>query len=759
MLRKKLLTFIFLISFLPIQAQITLVKNSKPVARILLCDTTKSSRDAALMLNTFIQRMSGVQLPVANGVKAKRNDVLIGGRSANAGEDGFTINCQSNRLTIESGGDKGAVLGVVHLLERFLGCDYYAKNAYDAPARTTIALPKIVQWTETPAFRYRQTDTYGSEDPFYNLWFGFETPNQMFVGNLWVHTFNQILPASKYGKNHPEWYSEIKGKRQPGDHSQWCLSNDEVFEMACQKIDSIFRANPSMKMISVSQNDGNDTYCQCEKCRAIYEEEGAVSGAYVRFMNRLAQRFPDKEISTLAYLFTMLPPKHVKPLPNVNIMLCDIDCKREVPLTDNESGRVFVRALEGWSKISNNIFVWDYGINFDNYVSPFPNFHVLQPNIQLFHRNHVNMLFEQMGGGLGTDFSELRAYMVGKLMWNPNLNSDSLMRHFMNGYYGAAGQPIYQYRQEIQRALLDSGKELWIYDSPISHKEGMLDAKHLARYSELFDEAEAAVAGDSARLARVRISRLPLQYSELEIARTEKVKNTDEMGENCSCEVNPEKEDDMPRFAIQRTREDILADKVQLFRERCTEYAIPTLTERNNKPLDYCDLYLKRYIPHTDNDVAYGAKVTFAIPPAARYQKIAETALTDGLFGGTTYVEGWVGWEGSDAEMTVDLGKVCNISHVETDFLHQLGAWILLPKSVTYSVSTDGQKFVPFGKTCKFAEDRDLSVKFIAGAADVATPMPVRYIRVNVEGIINCPAWHYGVGYPAWFFCDEISAY
>ena len=52
----------------------------------------------------------------------------------------------------------------------------------------------------------------------------------------------------------------------------------------------------------------------------------------------------------------MQPPKHVKPLPNVNIMLCDIDCKREVPLTDNASGRDFVKALEGWSKISDNIF-------------------------------------------------------------------------------------------------------------------------------------------------------------------------------------------------------------------------------------------------------------------------------------------------------------------------------------------------------------------------------------------------------------------
>ena len=156
-------------------------------------------------------------------------------------------------------------------------------------------------------------------------------------------------------------------------------------------------------------------------------------------------------------------------------MLCDIDCKREVPLTDNESGQYFVKALEGWSAISNNIFVWDYGINFDNIVSPFPNFHILQKNIQLFKKNHVTMHFSQVNGIRGGDFSEMRAYMIGKLMWNPDLDADSLMHTFMNGYYGDAAPYLYQYQKIMQGALLASGQPLWIYDSPISHKKGMLN--------------------------------------------------------------------------------------------------------------------------------------------------------------------------------------------------------------------------------------------------------------------------------------------
>ena len=36
-------------------------------------------------------------------------------------------------------------------------------------------------------------------------------------------------------------------------------------------------------MISVSQNDGNDTYCQCPECRKVNEYEGSPAGCYVRF--------------------------------------------------------------------------------------------------------------------------------------------------------------------------------------------------------------------------------------------------------------------------------------------------------------------------------------------------------------------------------------------------------------------------------------------------------------------------------------------
>lgn len=509
----------------PSLSQTMLVTNGNTSSRIILKENNQISWTAANLLQTFIQKVTSCKLPVVISQTPRKGDILIGGQSpAEVTEDGFSISTQDGILKI-SGKENGVVYGVVTLLEQYLGIDYWGENEYSLTPSKTVNLP-FINKVENPGFRYRQTQCYAIHtDSIYKWWNRLEEPNEVFAAGHWVHTFDKLLPSSIYGKEHPEYYSYFKGKRHPGKASQWCLSNPEVFEIVAQRVDSIFKANPDKHIMSVSQNDGNYTNCTCDACKAIDDYEGALSGSIITFLNKLAARFPDKEFSTLAYLYTMNPPKHVKPLPNVNIMLCDIDCDREVTLTENASGKKFVKAMEGWSKITNNIFVWDYGINFDNYLAPFPNFHILQDNIRLFKKNHATMHFSQIAGSRGGDFAELRAYLVSKLMWNPEVNVDSLMQYFLHGYYGEAAPYLYQYIKIMEGALIGSGQRLWIYDSPVSHKYGMLKPALMRRYNHLFDLAEKAVAAEPDFLKRVQRARLPIQYSELEIARTETEKD------------------------------------------------------------------------------------------------------------------------------------------------------------------------------------------------------------------------------------------
>lgn len=709
-------------------AQMTFVKEGKAVSRIIVADKDTINRKAADLLQDFVQRISGARLPIVENAKAKKGDIVIGqGNTEGLTEDGFRLATQEGILRISSGGDKGAIYGVVTLLDDYLGVEYYTAHTYTLEKKPTIEIPELDR-AENPSFRYRQTQSYAiQEDPIYKMWFRLEEPNEVFANNLWVHTFDKILPSAEFGESHPEYYSYINGERRPGAASQWCLTNPEVFEIVAHRVDSIFRANPDKKMISISQNDGNFTNCTCPACKALDEQEGGTpSGSLIHFLNKLAARFPDKEFSTLAYLFTMHPPKQVKPLPNVNIMLCDIDCRREVPLTDNASGQDFMRAMEGWSKISDNIFVWDYGINFDCYLSPFPNFPILQKNMQLFKDHHVTMHFSQIAGSKCGTFTEMRAYIVSKLMWNTQQDVDSLMKQFMQGYYGAAAPYLYQYEKLLEGALLGSGQDLWIFDSPVSHKKGMLNAHCLKRYNELFDQAEKAVADSPELLDRVRIERLTLQYSELETARAKGGHDINEIKE-----------------------------KLALFRERAAHYQLPTLNERHNSPLAYCDLYEKRFLPKAEKNYAKNAPITWIEAPSDKYLPEAAKTLTDELYGGTSFVESWIGWEGKNGSFILDLGKEVDIRVIESDFLHQLGQWVFLPKKVSYAISSDNQSYQAFGTT-DIAEDQSVEVKFFQARSEKQQPVKGRYVKVEIEGVNTCPSWHCGVGHKAWFFMDEI---
>ena len=311
------------------------------------------------------------------------------------GEDGCRIVIDNRNVRIYGHG-KGLVYGTVEFLKRYVGIDYWGAGESYEPLHKELVLDPV-DTVITPTFRYRQSQNYMLRtDPLYKTWYHLEEPSEVFVANYWVHTCNRLLPASHYGAEHPEYYAYYNGKRNPGSASQWCLSNPEVLEIVCQRLDSLFKAYPDRKMISISQNDGSDTYCRCPECTRIMEEEGGPSGPILRFINAVADRFPDKEISTLAYLFSVQPPRKTVPRENVSIMLCDIDCRRQTALTENPSGQEFMKALEGWSKICKNLFVWDYGINFDNYLSPFPNLSTIKDNMVIFRDHHVKMHFSQI---------------------------------------------------------------------------------------------------------------------------------------------------------------------------------------------------------------------------------------------------------------------------------------------------------------------------------------------------------------------------
>ena len=732
-----------------IESEIVLAENQLSKYRILLPSAPSASeRKAADILQQYFLEVSGAALPVVSAEEHRSKYEIVLGQNDrldelavkidfnSLGEDGFAIKTDSMRLIIAGGDDKGTLYGVYSFLEKYLGCRMYSPQVTVIPKRERIALNRI-DIVEVPVIKFRDTHYRVTWHPEYIDWHKLdhdETGDRTDWG-MWVHTFNSLVPPEIHYDEHPEYFAMVKGKRIP---TQLCLTNPDVLQITVQNLRKKIARNPEAKYWSVSQND-NREFCTCEKCKAIDDREGSPSGSIVSFVNQVADQFPEKMISTLAYEYGRRAPRTIVPRDNVNIMLCSIEVFRDKPITQDTSSADFARDVKEWGKIAKDIIVWDYVIQFNHLVSPFPNLHVLQPNLQFFAENGVSAMFEQGNREVGGEFAELRAYVISKLLWDPYQNVDTVINDFLRGYYGAADRPIRRYIDKMQEALMQSGKPLRIFGSPMEAETTYLTPELMATYEQYFDEAEALVAQDPIVLERVRIARLPLTYAKIEQAKKHFAGDR-----GVFRKVNGEWE----------PRSDIRA-MINPFTDLLIRQGVTQVKEWSTSPEEYRAAMYRLLSQGMNEHLAYQKKVTFISPDTTRLPPNATQMLTDGIRGSHDYSYNWLAFPGQDLEAVVDLEETKEIKRMESAY-YQYAFWLrVLPKKVEYFVSSDGKTFEHVGTVENTlpidqygGQQRDFILEF--------APRNARYVKVKAYTIGNTPAWHPGGGRAANVLVDEI---
>ena len=167
---RRILSTIFatlMLSSLTASAQLNLVKNRKAKARIVCTDNNDTNLQAANLLNHFLELISGTTLPVVQGSPTDKNAIILGEQTTKASHDGFEFATDNGSLHIKNGGHKGTIYGIVTLLEKYIGVNYWANNSYTLHKQNNITLP-IINYAESPAFRYRQTFSYGTTTQYTN---------------------------------------------------------------------------------------------------------------------------------------------------------------------------------------------------------------------------------------------------------------------------------------------------------------------------------------------------------------------------------------------------------------------------------------------------------------------------------------------------------------------------------------------------------------------------------------------------------------
>ena len=710
---------------------------------------TEHELKAANVLQSYLLQISSTAIPIVAADKAwSKYEILLGQNDRLDGlniglnfntlkEDGFLIKTDSMRLIIAGGNEKGTLYGVYTFLEKYLGCRMYSPTVKIIPKQKRIVLADIND-LQIPVITFRDTHYRVTWHDEYTDWhkLDHDENGERKSWGMWCHTFNALVPPKVYYDEHPEYYAMVNGERMP---TQLCLTNPKVLEITISNLRKRIAAQPDAIYWSVSQND-NKNYCTCENCKVIDNREGSPSGSIIHFVNQVADEFPDKMISTLAYEYGRRAPKTLKPRENVNIMLCSIEAFRHLPIAEDPTSADFVRDVEDWSKIAKDIIVWDYVIQFNNLISPFPNLHVLQPNLKFFADHGVNAMFEQGNREVGGEFAALRAYMISKLMWNPAENADTIVNDFVNGYYGAAGPVIRQYIDEMREALLKAEKPLKIFGTPIEAASTYLTPALIQRYEKLFNEAEAIVADSAIILERVKIARQPLEFAIMEQAK----KNfAGEMG--VFEKVNG-------RWEVKTS----IRSKIDPFTDLLIREGVTQVKEWSTSPEDYRSAMYRLFSQGMKEHHAYGKKVKFITPAVDRLPPNQDpTMLTDGKRGSHDYDYNWFSFPGENLEVVIDLEDTKTVRRMESAY-YQYAFWLrVLPKKVEYFVSNDGQNFELVGAVDNTlpidqygGQQRDFIVEF--------EPRPARYVKVKAHTIGNTPGWHPGAGRPARMLVDEI---
>lgn len=458
---------------------------------------------------------------------------LVLGYSSEIPDNGYVIEAAENEVTITGNGTRGVIHGVYTFLEKYCGCDWYTSSLYSIPKNENLTISAGERTEYKPFFEYTDTDWLSPRDVEYSLANGLNgSPYRSIPAELggtveyisgFAHTLgSQFCSRDTYFETNPEYFALHNGVRQS---EQLCLTNEDVYNLVLGEVMALLkeRHDPekSLQIISLTQGDStaDAKMCQCSSCREIDNENGSHSGTMITFVNRIARAvkkagYDNVAIDTFAYRYTRKAPTKVVPDDNVIVRLCTIECCFAHSLDDASCAEntELMADLTAWGKICKRIYVWDYATNYAHTLGIFPDFGVLQRNVQVFYENNVVGVYEEGNYYMSEcdgEFGELRAYLLSKLMQNPYLDYSACMNEFLKAYYGAGWESIREFiDMTIEKPVADGG-HLKIYD-PMYETLGFTD-DDIEKADSLWVKAKEE-AGNEAHLKNIERSEICWRY-------------------------------------------------------------------------------------------------------------------------------------------------------------------------------------------------------------------------------------------------------
>ncbi len=465
---------------------------------------------AAENIRDYTAKACGAKLEITTA-PCERAITFVMDETGELGTDGFTIATSDGSMTITHGLYRGALNGAMEFLEAYIGWRFVynpfdwnetgADGAVDYLYESEhVEIPADVYDMQTPSMEYRDvydSRMYGSDKGHASYTYKIKYNGEGSLrgtDNAKFGAFRGLMQKSCHGllnmnmeviKDLTDNYSH-----QPCYSDNWWFDevSDRIINDAMSQVRSGKRIGVDLTCYDISGCDSG-AFCQCDGCMEILSEDGAQSGAMLRFVNYVADRINEVPelrglyVSCLAYYGLNKPPKVTVPRENVQVSYCfypdpttgDSPCGNHC-FDGTEAhdcvNKQYASEFEKWCEISTKVSVWYY-YEFYFPCVPFLEFEVLRRNMKYMADEGCYGVFCLEGiSNSGAGYDQLIKYLTCRLMWDADISKEDyyamIEEYFMICYGEEVGAMMYEYACLLEHAGDLNGCYTQIRSGPFS---------------------------------------------------------------------------------------------------------------------------------------------------------------------------------------------------------------------------------------------------------------------------------------------------
>ena len=425
------------------------------------------------------------------------------------GQDGYIVAGRNNTIAIVGRRPIGTYWGAMAFIEKCGGSIYptqYFGRAFEHQRRDE--LPPFTHVSKKPYFNTRFGNHYSRglhRSLFKDLGNASKADPSLVEGGDPIysdHTAAYLVPKEYYMEEHPEYFAEIRGQRLDQDtrHHRLTLnlSHPDVNRISAERALEWIAQQSDRRFFRI--DDGDDTRCQCSHCVATDYIPDYYTDRHLRWVNHVAravaEKYPEKQLTTVAYIETAEAPLHVTPEDNVIVFYCPwFWMARNADKPPWHYRNVYeMQDMVDWmlNVPRKNLGRQNYtmGLDTDSRILKWQ----AKQGIVNWRGNH------------GDQLRGLYAYIMAKLSVDPFLDRGVLERQYCEALFDEAAEPMLEAVREMLTRRRDN---VWF----LHHATASQLVEHYRTMTGLLDEA-LEVATDDSHVRALIISEVALGWQD-----------------------------------------------------------------------------------------------------------------------------------------------------------------------------------------------------------------------------------------------------